>query len=177
MCERMNKKMIVFASVLLMAICIVGVFVMQSTKIVGEEGLIAKARKEINNAEAETIDMVIAGKSTLTRNQKTVHLFWFVTGNEYQANTPYPIEFVDLGNEEYEFVHSYNPIPRGQDCYALLWHSGYSFFVNNPKCKTIKIYDYAGVKEIEVTEYPFVCQNNLLPGDYLFLDENGNEIR
>ena len=138
MCERMKKKMIVFASVLLMAICIVGVFVMRSTKIVGEKGLIAKARKEINNAEAETIDMVIAGKSTLTRNQKTVHLFWFVTGNEYQANTPYPIEFVDLGNEEYKFVHSYNPIPRGQDCYALLWHSGYSFFVNNPKCKTIK---------------------------------------
>lgn len=177
MCERMKKKMLCIAAGLLIVICIVGIFAVQSSKIVGDEGLIAKARKEINNAEADTIDIVIAGKSTITDNLKTVHLFWFVTGNEYQANTPHPIEFVDIGNEEYEFVHSYNPIPRGQDCYALPWHSGYSFFVNNPKCKTIVIDDITAVKEIEVTEYPFIYQNDLLPREYLFLDENGNEIK
>ena len=166
------KKLIAFFLIFSCVLCLAG-----CSKVVGEEGLIAKARKEINNAEADTIDMVIAGKSTITRNQKTVDLFWFVTGNEYQANTPYPIEFINLGNGEYEFVHSYNPIPRGQDCYALLWHDGYSFFVNNPKCKTIVIDDITGVKEIEVTEYPFICQNDLLPREYFFLDENGEEIK
>ena len=166
------KRLIAFFLILS---CILGLA--GCSKVVGEEGLIAKARKEINNAEADTIEMVIAGKSTITRDQKTVHLFWFVTGNEYQANTPHPIEFVDLGDDKYEFVHSYNPVPRGQDCYALLWHDGHSFFVNNPKCKTIVIDDITGLKEIEVTEYPFICQNDLLPREYLFLDENGEEIK
>ena len=171
----MKKKMIVFAAVLLIVICIVGVFVMRSTKIVGEEGLIATARKEIKNfAEVETIEITIAGKSTIDRN---THLFWFITGNEYQMSHPHPVEFIELENNEYKFVKTYNPLPRGQDCYSLLWHNDYCFFVNNPKCKTIKIYDYTGVKEIEVTEYPFIYQNDLISCEYLFLDENGNEIR
>ena len=144
------------------------------SKIVGEEGLIAKARQEINLAEADTIEMVIAGKSTIDH---TTHLFWFVTGNEYQMNRPHPIEFRELKDNEYEFVHSYNPILRGQDIYALLWHDGYSFFINNEKCKTIRIDDYAGVKEIEVTEYPFIYYNSLLPREYTFLDADGNEIK
>lgn len=169
----MTKKIWICASLLLITLLLVGVFTTQSHKIVGEEGLIAKARKEINLAEADTIEMVIAGKSTINRD---THLFWFVTGNEYQMNRPHPIEFVEVKNDEYKFVHSYNPIPRGQDIYVLLWHSGYSFFVNNPKCKTIRIDDSAGTKEIEVTEYPFVYYNVLSPSEYLFLDEAGNEI-
>ena len=38
------------------------------------------ARKEIANlAEAETIEMAIAGKSTIENNR---HLLWIITGNE-----------------------------------------------------------------------------------------------
>jgi len=169
-----KKRMLIYASVLLAVMCLVGVFAVRSSKIIGNDGLIARARKEINLAEADTIDMVIAGKATIDRN---THLFWFVTGNEYQMNRCHPIEFIELENDEYRFVKTYNPIPRGQDIYALLWKNGYSFCVNNPKCKTIRIDDYAGVKEIEVTEYPFVYYNGLLPREYLFLDENGNEIK
>ena len=163
------RKLIALIFILTFLFNIVG-----CSKIVGEDGLIAKARKEINLAEADTIEMVIAGKSTIDR---TTHLFWFVTGNEYQMNRPHPIEFKELGDNEYEFIHSYNPVPRGQDIYALLWHDGYSFFVNNEKCKTIRIDDYAGVKEIEVTEYPFIYYNGLLPREYTFLDADGNEIK
>lgn len=163
------RKLIILIFAFIFTINMVG-----CSKIVGEEGLIAKARQEINLAEADTIEMVIAGKSTIDH---TTHLFWFVTGNEYQMNRPHPIEFRELKDNEYEFVHSYNPISRGQDIYALLWHDGYSFFINNEKCKTIRIDDYAGVKEIEVTEYPFIYYNSLLPREYTFLDADGNEIK
>jgi len=169
----MKKRILICVSVLLIVLSLIGIFVAQSSKIVGEDGLIAKARKEINLAEADTIEMVIAGKSTIDRN---THLFWFITGNEYQMNRPHPIEFIELEDDEYKFVKTYNPILRGQDIYVLLWHDGYSFCVNNPNCKTIKIDDYAGVKEIEVTEYPFIYYNDLLPREYIFLDENGEEI-
>lgn len=170
----MKKRILICISVLLAAICLVGVFAVQSSRIVGYEGLIAKARKEIKNlAEIDTIEMTIAGKSTIDSN---THLFWFITGNEYQMNRAYPIEFSELGENEYKFVKTYNPVPRGQDIYVLNWHNGYSFCINNPNCKAIRLFDNAGEKEIEVTEYPFVYYNDLIPGEYFFLDENGEEI-
>ena len=155
------------------------VFAVRAARIVGEEDLIAKARQEINLAEADSIQMVIAGKSAAGHDAQ---LFWFITGNEYQAQRPHPIEFTALGGDAYKFVKTYHPIPRGQDIYALLWRDGYSFCVNNPDCKTIRITDNAGVTEIPVTEYPFVCYSALPPYDalyfeYLFLDGDGNEIR
>ena len=46
--------------------CLAGVFAVQSSGIIGEDGLIEKARKEIKNlADVETIEMTIAGKSTI----------------------------------------------------------------------------------------------------------------
>ena len=69
----MKKRILICVSVLLAIVCLVGVFAVQSAKIVGEDGLIAKARKEITNlAEVETIEMTIAGKSTMDDNR---HLF------------------------------------------------------------------------------------------------------
>ena len=62
----MKKRILICCSVLLAVICIIGIFAVQSSKIVGEEGLIATARKEIENlAEAETVEMTVAGKSTI----------------------------------------------------------------------------------------------------------------
>ena len=76
------KKIRIGVALLLAVICLVGIFIVQSSKIVGEEGLIAKARREIKNlAEVETIEMTVAGKSTIDNNR---HLFWIITGNEYQ---------------------------------------------------------------------------------------------
>ena len=176
----MKKRILICISLLLAVGCLVGIYAVQSSKIIGEVGLIEKARKEINDlAERETIEITIAGKSTAGKSTiaRNTHLFWFITGNEHQMNRPHPIEFIELENDEYEFVKTYNPIPRGQDIYALLWKSGYSFCVNNPKCKIIRIDDYAGIKEIEVTETPFIYYNDLLPREYSFLDENGNEIK
>ena len=73
----MKKRILICVSVLLAAICIIGVFAVQSSQIVGEDGLIAKARKEIKNlADVETIEMTVAGKSTRDNNR---HLFWIIT--------------------------------------------------------------------------------------------------
>ena len=41
----------------------------------------------------------------------------------------------------------------------------------------IKIADNSGEKVIEVAEHPFIYYNRLLPGEYVFLDENGDELR
>ena len=92
----MKKRIMICVFVLLAAVCIVGVYVVQSAKIVGEEGLIAKARKEIKNlAEAETLEMTVAGKSTIDNNR---HLFWIITGNEYQMHRYYPLEVIEVEN-------------------------------------------------------------------------------
>ena len=58
----MKKRLLIGISVLSLILCCIIIFAVQSAKIIGEEGLIAKARKEIRNlADAETIEMVVAG--------------------------------------------------------------------------------------------------------------------
>ena len=53
----MKKRILICVSLLLVVVCLIGVYAVQSSKIVGEEGLIAKAHKEISNlAEVETIE-------------------------------------------------------------------------------------------------------------------------
>ena len=80
----MKKRILLCISLLLVVVCLIGVYAVQTSKIIGEDGLIAKARKEIKNlAEVETIEMIIAGKSTIENNR---HLFWIITGNEYQMH-------------------------------------------------------------------------------------------
>ena len=144
---------------------------MQSTKIVGEDGLIAKARKEIKNlAEVDTIEMTIAGKSTIENNR---HLFWIITGNEYQMHSYYPLEVIEIENGVYEFIHLHNGgTLRGQDIFFEYFGSGYSFVINNPKCKSIVI----GETIVPVTEIPFVYYHPFAPNEYYFLDADGNKL-
>ena len=167
----MKKKILICASVLLIAICLIGVFNVQSSKIVGEEGLIAKARKEITNlAEVETIEMTIAGKSTIENNR---HLFWIITGNEYQMHRYYPLEVVEVESGKYKFVKLYNGgHERGQDIFFEYFGSGYSFIINNPKCKSIVIGDTV----VPVTEIPFVYFCPFAPNEYHFHDADGNKL-
>ena len=68
------------------AICLAGAFVIQSSKIVGYDGLIAKARKEITNlAEVETIEMTIAGKSTI-ENTFAPNEYYFLDADGNKLN-------------------------------------------------------------------------------------------
>ena len=167
----MKKKILICISALLIVICIVAVFAIQSNKIVGYDGLIAKARKEIKNlAGVESVEMVVAGKSTGDNNR---HLFWIITGNEYQSHSYYPLEVIENEKGEYEFVHLHNVAhQRGQDIYFEYFGWGYSFIINNPKCKSIVI----GETVVPVTEIPFVYYYPFAPNEYYFLDAEGNEL-
>ena len=170
----MKKRMLVLVAVLLVVSAFIAVYAVRSSRIVGEEGLIAKARKEIRNlADIETIEISIAGES-VTNRSRTDHLFWFVTGNEYQMHEYIPMEFTEIGEDTYKFVHQYKALKRGQDIYVREWKNGYSFIVNNPKCKRISIWGYEGETQVTVDQIPFVYYYPLLPGEYSFLDEDGN---
>ena len=167
----MKKRILICVSVLLAVICLASVFAVQSSKIVGDDGLIAKAHKEITNlAEVETIEMTIAGKSTIDNNR---HLFWIITGNKYQMHRYYPLEVIEIESEKYRFVKLYNGgHERGQDIFFEYFGSGYSFVINNPKCKSIVI----GETIVPVTELPFVYYYPFTPNEYYFLDAEGNEL-
>ena len=168
----MKKRILICGAVLLVVACLIVVFAVQSSKIIGEDGLIAKARKEIKNlAGVESVEMVVAGKSTGNNNR---HLFWIITGNEYQSHSYYPLEVIENEKGEYEFVHLHNVAhQRGQDIYFEYFGWGYSFIINNPKCKSIVI----GEKVVPVTEIPFVYYHPLPPGEYYFLDADGNILK
>ena len=167
----MKKRILICVFALLAIISLVGVFAVQSSQIVGEDGLIEKARKEITNlAEVETIEMTIAGKST-TDNDR--HLFWIITGNESQMHRYYPLEVIEVKSGEYKFVKLYNGgHERGQDIFFEYFGSGYSFVINNPKCKSIVI----GETVVPVAEIPFVYYCPFAPNEYYFLDADGNEL-
>ena len=148
-------------------------------KLKGEEDLIAKAREEITVAEADTIEVSLVAKCE--KDDRT--LMWFITGNEYQMHRYFPMVFENVGEQEYVFEGRHNSGERGQDIAVYNWGDGYSFLVNNPKCKKIQITGNIGglgeITEVEIGEgeYPFHYYYELLPQDYVFLDAEGNEIK
>ncbi len=148
-------------------------------KLTSEDDLIAKAREEITVAEADTIEVRLVAK----QEKEDRALMWFITGNEYQAHRYFPMVFEIVGEEEYVFEGRHNSLERGQDIYVYNWGDGYSFLVNNPKCKMIQITGNVGglgaVTEVEIGEgdYPFHYYYELMPQEYIFLDAEGNELR
>lgn len=144
-------------------------------KIEGTDGLIEKAREVIPVADSDIIEMQYVGMHT----KGNVMLAWFISGNEYQAHYYLPMECEVVGEDEYVFNRIHDPLSRGgEDDYVLQWEGGYSFIVNNPKCRTLKITDSNSTKEINIDEnaYPFIYYNELLPTAYAFLDAQGNKL-
>lgn len=170
-----KNKLIVFALGCTIAFSLVSC----REKLKSTEDLIAKARKEITVADADTIEVQLAAKHI--KDDKA--MMWFITGNEYQMHHYFPMVFDVVGEEEYVFVQSHNALERGEDIVVYGWGNGYSFLVNNPKCKTIQITGNVGglgaVTEVKIEdgEYPFHYYYELLPQEYVFLDAEGNEIR
>ena len=166
----MKKKILIFLAVIIAVVCLAA-YAVESTRIVGYDGLIARARKEIKNlAQVETVEMAVAGKSTGDTNH---HLFWIITGNEYQTHSYYPMEVIEQEEGVYKLVHMHNGgHQRGQDICFEFFGMGYSFLINNPKCKSIVI----GEDVIPVTEIPFVYYCPFAPNEYYFLDAAGNKL-
>ncbi|MGN0604315.1 MAG: hypothetical protein ACI4I2_10065 [Oscillospiraceae bacterium] len=135
------------------------------------DDLIKKARKEIPISDSDTIDIVYAGKC----QNGSYSLLWFISGSEYQANYYLPMECLEV-NGSYEFQQTFKPLNREKDIAVLLWQRSYAFLINNTECKTLRITDENGFHNIEIDRYPFLWYNEEIPSEYLFLDENGNEI-
>ena len=170
-----KNKLIALALSCIMVFSLVGC----GKKLTSTEDLIEKAREEITVAEADTIEIRLAAK--YIKSDKA--LMWFITGNEYQMHRYFPMVFDVVGEEEYVFVQRHNAVERGQDIFVYNWGDGYSFLVNNPKCKSIQITGNIGglgaITEVKIDdgEYPFHYYYELLPQNYIFLDAEGNEIR
>ena len=140
----------------------------------GVDELVEKAREELPVAEADTINLQYVGMCA--RDDEA--LIWFISGNEYQAHYYLPISFKIVDRNTYTFLHTHKPLDRGTDIAVLQWNGGYSFLINNPNCAAVRITDNSGTREeiLEKDAYPYVFYNTLLPSEYVFLDEDGNEI-
>lgn len=102
----MKKRIMICVCLSLLVVCFIGICNAKSSKIIGKEGIIEKDREEIFNLfEVDTIDMTIAGKSTIDNSRQ---LFWIITGNKYQMHRYYPLEVIETSEDEYEFVHLHN---------------------------------------------------------------------
>ena len=156
--------------VVLLVVCLCLLTVTGCTPKYTEKELIDKARSEIPISNADTIELSMAGYSS----HETNRLIWFVSGNAYQAHTYTPIEFVEVGTDQFEFVKTYKPVERITDISALMWKDGYSFIINNENCRGIIIIDSTGNSDnITVEELPFVYYYQGIPSEYIFVNENG----
>lgn len=147
----------------------------------GTDELIKKAREEIPISDAATVDIQYAGGYVLGEKA----LFWFISGNEYQARYYLPMEVEIKREDQYKFVRTYELLDGNpKDIAALLWNNSYVFLINNPACAAIRITDENGTyeKTIEKDAYPYVfsCSSkpefSPIPADYVFLDADGNEL-
>ena len=168
----MKKIILIFLSFVFIA-----VLCACNRTVTGYDGLVEKAREEINISDAGTIEITIGGTTDTGRRS----LVWFVTGNQYQAHEYFPMEFeiTKNDNSRFKFVKAYKALDRGTDIAVCPWNEGYSFLINNENCKMLKIIEADGsIESIEVTVYPFVFSHESLQGnfEYQFLDENGDEM-
>ena len=140
----------------------------------GTDALMEKAREIILLADADTIDMRYAGMCAVGDEA----LIWFISGNEYQAHSYWPMVCTIVDENEYRFNHLPKPMDRGTDIAVLQWQGGYAFLVNNPDCAVIELTDSTGTRRetIEKDAYPYVYYHSLIPSEYRFLDKDGNEI-
>ncbi len=152
----------------ILLLCIGGCAATASTS----EELIAIAREHVPIAEADSIEIAIAG--WIDAGERS--LLWFVTGNEYQAHSYIPIEFEVVAPDQYTFLHMYKAMDSGQDIAALKWQSGYCFLVNNEDCAQIVIQTEKEEHIVEVEELPFVYYFPAALSSYQFLDQDGMEI-
>ncbi len=141
------------------------------------DALIEVVRREIPLAEADTVEIRYAG---MTARGDTA-LLWYISGSEDQNHSYFPIECETRGEAEYKFIRSFHIImdDRCADVGILQWGKGYSFCINNPACKAVRITDEAGTYEevIEKDAYPYVFYTRGLPTEYVFLDAEGKELQ
>lgn len=136
-----------------------------------DDELLDIARKHVSTSNSEIVK--IAGYL----NVDDKYLYWFITGDDNQAHTYIPIEFLKKDDGKLEYIHTYKPIERISDIACLLWDDNYTFVVNNKECKYIRIINVTNnIQDIEVKEYPFVYLSYENISEYYFLDNDKNVL-
>lgn len=165
-----KKKAVFVLGLLLCILCLFGCVRTYDTP----QALIQRLRRELPLAQTEEIQY--AGMTA----KDNLALLWFVTGNEDQVHTYFPVECRIRGEANVQFIRSFHIVmeDRCSDVGILQWRRAYSFCINNPRCKTVRITDESGTYDevIEKDSYPYVFMTKGLPTEYLFLDAEGNEI-
>ncbi len=133
------------------------------------EALVEQARAGFSDRETE---IKYAGRC----DRDTSALLWFISGGETEGYQYIPLECT-VRDGGLVFERSFKAMERGVDIAVMQWRDGYSFLINNESCHVLKITDGLGTHELAVDEYPYIWYNETLPLEYVFLDENGNELR
>ncbi len=166
----MKKRILVFIALAIISFMLL--FLDNNRKTANDsDDMIKIARNVIPISDADTIDIQIIGS---VDNEKR-SLVYFMTGNEYQSHSYFPLEFQIIPGDKYKFERMYKPMNRGMDISVLSWKEGYAFVVNNSKCKKLQITSADGkIQMIEVGNLPFLYYFKEIPAEYDFLDSDGN---
>ena len=103
-------------------------------------------------------------------------LLWYIAGDDIYNLKYVPVDCYITADDKLIFKHILKPIDRGENIAILQWQGGYSFFINNEKCKKLKVRCGADLKEFDISEYPFIYYSETMPNDYELLDENGESL-
>lgn len=139
------------------------------------DDLMEKVRAESGLADADATEFTYAG--TVGKNDRV--LIWYISGNEYQMHSYFPVECIVKGEASYEFVHIYNPIKLAEDVYfRSSWQSGMVVCVNNPDCRTIVFENELGTTEVPIDPraLPYVFYQPFLSGTVTARDAEGNDL-
>ena len=138
----------------------------------GVDKMTLKARQELGLTENKTLSII--GEFADGKN----HIFWFVSGDEANGRTYYPLEFQHVEAEKYRFVKVHTNIDRAPDISIVYWHDQYCFLINNPDCAYLDIEENGEGLLIKPDTLPYIS-NYPAMGDftYTFFDKNFEEIK
>ncbi len=163
------KKLVLAVAVLLLTLAMASC---TNAAIRNEKDLIDTARAHIPTSGIDTDEISIVNRL----HKNNYMLVWFVSGGEHSAKRYTPMEFEVSDDGEYTYSHTYNPMVRGTDVYALNWRNGYSYLVANPECTSVHITYPGGSSEtVQITKTPFHFYRTT-PETYKFLNSDGAEI-
>ncbi len=173
----MNMKKII--SVILV-LCTVFALAGCSKIYKNNDEMLEKVRKEMPVSDPDKAEIHNIGTISNGDNE----LFWYAAGNKNQPYKFFAVEFLSNGAvgdmAEYKYKKTYEPQKVGKSLYVLEWNDGYSFCINNPECKKVRVSYSDGTSREEIIDssnYPYVFFEQTIPESYAFLDKDGNEIK
>ncbi len=106
-------------------------------------------------------------------------LYLFKVSRESSLDNEYLALDFRIIDSKYHFYHKYWPKEmQGSNDILVIWNwqDRYIFFVNDSRCKSIRLFDGTTYKDIPVDKYPYIHSSDRFFSGYSFVDENGNYV-